>query len=127
MIQSVKREANEEYAKFAVAKKIKINNVIFMDKCKKYWDNREKDDEVMDSDVYVLSIDKAIGYLLVKCEQEFKKDEFLFLQGFIMKMRAELNDMKNNWRYTENAFASEFPKEMNDLLMTRFKGPDTFR
>jgi hypothetical protein len=38
-----------------------------MDKCKKYWENREKDDEVMDADVYVISIDKAIGYLLIKC------------------------------------------------------------
>ena len=76
----------------------------------------------MDSNVYMLSIDKAVGYLLIKCEKEFKKDQFLFLQSFIMKIRAELNDMKNNWRYAENAFASQFPKEMNDLVMTRFKG-----
>lgn len=77
-----------------------------MDKCKKYWENREKDDEVMDADIYIVSIDKVIGYLLIKCEKEFKKDEFLFIQSVIMKMRLELNEMKNNWRYSENTFSS---------------------
>jgi hypothetical protein len=101
--------------------------VIFLDKYKKYWENRDKDDEVMDDSIYVTAIDRAIGYLLIKCEKLLKKDEFNFFQVFLMRIRNELNDMKNDWRYSETTLAHEFPKDMNEICMNRFKVSDMFK
>ena len=39
-----KRIMREECAKVANPKKLKINNVVFMEKAKKYWDSRDPDD-----------------------------------------------------------------------------------
>ena len=72
-------------------------------------------------------MDRAFGYFLVICEKTIKKDEFHFVQIFVMKLRSDLNDLKGNWRYTETTHAAELPRDMNALFMSKLKINDIFK
>jgi hypothetical protein len=107
-------------------KKLKLPNEIFIQQMKKYWENRGIDDEVFDGTAYVTSIDNAIGYLLIQLEAKLKNEDFAFMQMFIMKLKKELNEVKNNWKYTETTLINNFPKDMNQVFTVKFKGPIDF-
>lgn len=117
-LQLVKKVVKEECARVANPRKLKINNVVFMEKAKKYWDGRDVDDEpIEEGTMYKMSIDKAMGYYLIKLEEMLQPDDFCLIQVFIMKIRTEFNDLHRTWRQTETTLIGDFPNGFNDIFL----------
>ena len=125
LLQLAKKVLREDCARVANPRKLKINNVVFMEKAKKHWDSRDVDDEPLEEGaVYQMTIDRAMGYYLVKLEEMLQPDDFCLIQAFVMKIRTEFNDFHKTWRQTETTLISDFPKGFNDIFL-RIKNSST--
>ncbi len=68
-MRTVRIELKDDYPKLANPKKVRMNNTVFLERYKKHWEGRVKEDEDYDGVSYVLTIDEAIGYFLIQAEK----------------------------------------------------------